>query len=80
MTIAQVTPKREGPVIVSKFSHSLHPTTMTTTVPLSAFATCLEDIDAPLTRKFLFPQDDVEIVSLLSICLLLPINLCSTVK
>ncbi|KAJ7829425.1 hypothetical protein B0H14DRAFT_3717524 [Mycena olivaceomarginata] len=34
---------------------------MTTTVPLSALATSLEDIDAPLTRKFLFPQDDVEI-------------------
>ncbi|KAF8205572.1 hypothetical protein K438DRAFT_1964006 [Mycena galopus ATCC 62051] len=27
---------------------------MTATVPLSALATCLEDIDAPLTTKFLF--------------------------
>ncbi|KAJ7240304.1 hypothetical protein B0H12DRAFT_1326455, partial [Mycena haematopus] len=31
---------------------------MTTTVPLSAIATCLEDIDAPLTAKFLFSKDN----------------------
>ncbi|KAJ7212175.1 hypothetical protein GGX14DRAFT_519752 [Mycena pura] len=31
---------------------------MTTTVPLSALATSLEDIDAPLTTKYLYPQND----------------------
>ncbi|KAJ7240838.1 hypothetical protein B0H12DRAFT_1326356 [Mycena haematopus] len=30
---------------------------MTATVPLSAIATCLEDLDAPLTTKFLFSKD-----------------------
>ncbi|KAJ6588842.1 hypothetical protein B0H19DRAFT_1101418 [Mycena capillaripes] len=34
---------------------------MTTTVPLSALATAVEDIDAPLTRKFLFPDDDIRL-------------------
>jgi len=34
---------------------------MTTTVPLSALATSLEAIDAPLTQKFLFPRDDVRL-------------------
>ncbi|KAJ6588841.1 hypothetical protein B0H19DRAFT_1367363 [Mycena capillaripes] len=30
-------------------------------VPLSALATSVEDIDAPLTRKFLFPKDDTRL-------------------
>ncbi|KAF7361638.1 hypothetical protein MVEN_00507100 [Mycena venus] len=35
--------------------------TMTTTVPLCALATCLEDIEAPLTMKYLFPEDDIRL-------------------
>ncbi|KAF7361637.1 hypothetical protein MVEN_00507000 [Mycena venus] len=34
---------------------------MTITVPLSALATSLEDIDAPLTTKYLFPQNDTRL-------------------
>ncbi|KAJ7359220.1 hypothetical protein DFH08DRAFT_845437 [Mycena albidolilacea] len=34
---------------------------MTTTVPLTALATSVEDIDAPLTRRFLFQKEDVRI-------------------
>ncbi|KAJ7224294.1 hypothetical protein GGX14DRAFT_694057, partial [Mycena pura] len=32
-----------------------------TAVPLSALATSLEDIDAPLTTKYLFPENDIRL-------------------
>ncbi|KAJ6588832.1 hypothetical protein B0H19DRAFT_1248430 [Mycena capillaripes] len=36
---------------------------MTTTVPLSALATSVKDIDAPLITQFLFPKDETRLAS-----------------
>jgi hypothetical protein len=60
----QIQPKRESHVIVPV--EKVPTLLMTTTVPLSALATSLEDIDAPLTRRFLFPKEDVRMVSFIS--------------